>query len=185
MYLLNSAFCLECSQCLSDAIQLQIPAASTPGHQTRGPGAAAAPWPQKLNGAPQSPHSTARSSSSPCWAPGFPKAGRLVQGHGLKTGGRVWQPSKAGLQKRKRNKTCSWCQQGNSCRGTRIWQHFALWEAQDFAWKNNTRGWGTGGCCQRLHPQRRCTSPTAWGAECTEKPAESIFPIVDALYLAA
>lgn len=53
------------------------------------------------------------------------------------------------------------------------------------ALKNNTRGWGTGGCCQRLHPQRRCSSSTAWGAQRTEKSAESISPAVDALHLAA
>lgn len=70
---------------------------------------------------------------------------------GLKTGGSMWQPPKAGLQTRKRNKTRAWCQQGNWCGGTRIWEYFAEFcstrstKLCHLALQNNTRGWGIGG----------------------------------------
>lgn len=179
--------CLECSQCLSDAIQLQVPAASTPGHQTRGP--KCSPVTPKAEWSPPKPPQQCQKLLQPLLSSWLPQAMEVCARtwDGLKTGGRMWQPPKAELRKRKHDKTCAWCQQGNSCHSARILQYFAVPEAQDFVifvlpLKNNTRGWGTSGCCQRLHPQRKCSLSTARGAQCTEKSAQSIFPILDALY---
>lgn len=189
--------CLECSQCLSDGIQLQIPAASTPGHQMRGP--KRSPDTPKAARSPTKPPQHFQSSCSPCWAPAALAELLAPPGHGAQCKDMGWFKnwrqdvtaiqSRASKEKTRQNarsvstgKFMWWwqnCAVVCSTRSTRFC-HFAL--------KNKTKGWGTGGHrwvlpevaptekVQLIHSQR---STVHW------KSAQSIFPVLDVLYLTA
>lgn len=178
---IKPCLCLECSQRLSDAIRLQIPAGSTPGHQTRGP---ATPKAQR---SPPKPPQHCQELLQPLLSSWLPQ-GRKVSGRtgdGLKTGGRTWQPSKAGLQKRKRNKKRARRQRGNLCRG------FAVPEARGFVSLSERATEGLGHRWAQVGAATGCThgegaahpQPEEHGT--LKKSAECIIPILDALYSAA